>query len=230
MLGVPAVADDGRPASEALLAELQVLQGRAQTLEDPDERAEVEGMLHQLLEAITLLERVSPTHPARAIWRRWVGPPYDPEAYFVVRWFKLGGDRAEPGEIISSSREFWRGRYPPIALVGMGTVVLLNRSELAWMCSCHRFWRDPVAWVSHGCSEPPVAQSRQEKPASEVYVPSQHAVLTSWRSIWLLIKPRYKTEELTAIVGWLHRTHPSLERGPKTLRRIIRAGEAGKLD
>lgn len=62
-------------------------------------------------------------------------------------------------------------------------------------------------------------------------VPSKFIDFQNWKKVWRIIKPQWKKEgSLSKISRWMDKTHPSLPHSVRTLRKIVEAGEAGKLD
>lgn len=77
-----------------------------------------------------------------------------------------------------------------------------------------------------------VGANRERPPAEDdVSIPSRLKDLYRWRRTWRAIHDQWdKGRGYKEMSEWLHKLHPDLEVAGETLRKIIQAGEAGKLD
>ena|GEM_PF-6370969 len=80
-------------------------------------------------------------------------------------------------------------------------------------------------WLEQLLSGPAI---RPRRPPT---VPARDAVLRRWRATWRLVRGQVGAGKSDSeLLKWLHATHPELEPSVKTLRAIVRAGQAGELD
>jgi len=70
-----------------------------------------------------------------------------------------------------------------------------------------------------------------DRPIDTIRVPVKQQILKRWKVTWKKIKGQWEqAKSYTEMCNWLKKMHPNLPSSPDTLRDIIRAGEAGKLD